>query len=69
MQCRMHKKQLSMLTKLATRNKGGITMKKYQALEIEILEIETDIITSSSGNTQDAFESKNGWDDIIGDFG
>ena len=43
-------------------------MKKYQALEMEILEIETDIVTSS-GNTQNTFESNNGWDDVIGDFG
>ena len=43
-------------------------MKKFEALKIEIRVFDVDVITTS-GNTGNAFESYNGFDDVIGDFG
>ena len=43
-------------------------MKKFEPLKIEIRLFDIDVITTS-GNTQNAFESYNEKDNIIQDFG
>ena len=43
-------------------------MKKFEPLKIEVQAFDVDIITTS-GNTGNTFESYNGYDDVIGDFG
>ena len=52
---------------LVMRNKEGLTMKKYQAFEMEIREIAVDVITTSGG--QNTVEAPNVFDDLVVDFG